>query len=171
MITMRCFALLSAICLAQVLGVVRLIAEDDFHAYLRQHDIVYRRPPAGGHDGMPIGNRVLGGMVYSEAGDYKIGLAKDDLWDHRTLDYELSHHGLTHAKVLEKLSKGEVDSLTKIPRDRFAEFWGDRPVQRISGWMPYPAREGGVVDHGQDPGPAVRPATAASRRRNGTDRL
>lgn len=46
--------------------------EDGFRAYLNQHDIVYRRPPRGGHDGMPIGNRVMGGMVYSDGGDYKI---------------------------------------------------------------------------------------------------
>ena len=114
-------------------------AEADFRAYLKQHEIVYRRPPRGGHDGMPIGNRVMGGMVYSDGGDYKILLAKDDLWDHRTLDYEITHHGLTHARVLEKLAEGEVDSLTKIPRNRFAEFWGDRPLQRAPGWMPYPA--------------------------------
>ena len=110
-----------------------------FRAYLNQHDIVYQRLPRGGHDGMPIGNRVMGGMVYSDGGDYKILLAKDDLWDHRTLDYELTHHGLTHARVLKKLAEGEVDSLTKIPRNRFAEFWGERPVQRAPGWMPYPA--------------------------------
>jgi hypothetical protein len=114
-------------------------AEDDFRSYLNQHDIVYRRPPRGGYDGMPVGNRVMGGMVYSDGGDYKILLAKDDLWDHRTLDYEISHHGLTHAKVLEKLADGEADFLTNIPRNRFAEFWGERPVQRAPGWMPYPA--------------------------------
>jgi alpha-L-fucosidase 2 len=114
-------------------------AEADFQAYLNQHEIVYRRPPRGGHDGMPIGNRVMAGMVYSEGGDYKILLAKDDLWDHRTLDYEIAHHGLTHARVLEKLEAGEADSLTTIPRNRFAEFWSERPVQRAPGWMPYPA--------------------------------
>lgn len=35
--------------------------------YLRRHDIVYRRPPLNGYEGLPVGNGVIGGLVYHAA--------------------------------------------------------------------------------------------------------
>jgi hypothetical protein len=116
----------------------RVVAADSFRSYLSQHDIIYQRPPMHPRDGFPIGNRTLAGMVYHEQGNYKVLLAKDDVWDHRTAPLEDVTAGYDHQRVLKLLANGQTDSLDLLPGSRFMDKWTG-PREQGPGWMPYPA--------------------------------
>jgi hypothetical protein len=116
----------------------RVVAGESFRSYLSQHDIIYQQPPAHPRDGFPIGNRTLAGMVYHEQGHYTILLAKDDVWDHRTVPLEDVTAGYDHRRVLELLGKGQTAPLDLLPGSRFMDNWTG-PREKGPGWMPYPA--------------------------------
>ncbi len=111
---------------------------ESFRTYLSQHDIIYRQPPAHPRDGFPVGNRTLAGLVYHEAGHYKVQLVKDDVWDHRSVSTEDVTAGLNHRGVLELLAKGETNRLNNLPGTGFFDKWTG-PRLKGTAWTPYPA--------------------------------
>ena len=57
------------------------MVEVDYEQYLGQHDVVYLSPPAGGWEGMPIGNGDMAAMVWTEPKELIWAVNKCDLWD------------------------------------------------------------------------------------------
>jgi len=49
--------------------------------YLTKHDIVYKTPAYEGHEGFPLGNGDLGGMIWNHKNGIEIQINKNDLFD------------------------------------------------------------------------------------------
>lgn len=111
--------------------------------YLKQHSIVYRQPAKFPEDGAAVGNRFLTGMVWSDKGKYSAVLAKDDVWDNRTVSFETARCGYTHEKVLEMLKNKDKDFENEtyfnhtVSKSNVMEYpYEGTPVHA---WAPYPA--------------------------------
>ena len=102
-----------------------------------EHDLNYRTPASTWDEGLPLGNGILGALVWGDGHPLNISLDRTDLWDLRpipefhTPEYSYAtvrrwHAEARHADLI-RLLEASYDRVapTKVPAGRIEIFGGD----------------------------------------------
>lgn len=73
--------------------------------FLKKHDMIYEKPATVWEDGMPLGNSILGAVIWGDDG-LNISLDRADIWEQRR--YEPDRKEYTWKKFCEFLEEGNV---------------------------------------------------------------
>lgn len=108
-----------------------------------QHDLVFTSIPTRWDHGIPLGNGMLGALVWQKGSYLRISLDRADLWDERPIP-ELGLPQFTYKWVQEQVKNGTYDTVQKLfdwPYEREAA-----PTKIPAGALEIPIQSFGEVD-------------------------
>jgi alpha-L-fucosidase 2 len=88
-----------------------------------EHNLTFKEAPTRWEDAFPIGNAILGGLVYQKGNNIRISLDRADLWDTRPMQ-GLDRPEFTYRWVAEQVEKGEYG----IVQDYFDKPYEENPA-------------------------------------------
>jgi len=119
---------------------VLLVGPLSFARPLPQHGLHYERPATVWDEAFPLGNGLLGALVWGDGKPLNISLDRTDLWDLRPVP-EFHSDEYSYKLMRRWVKEGKIDDLhrlydkpywypgpTKIPAGRIEIIFGDQPV-------------------------------------------
>jgi len=90
----------------------------DAMAQAPNHDLIFSDLPKRWDEGIPLGNGLLGALVWQKEGHLRMSLDRADLWDNRKAFHI---EKMTYQWVLQKYLAGQYDSVHQIGDDPYDE--------------------------------------------------
>lgn len=108
----------SAVATAFLTASMTLLTSSGFGAPRPEHGLQYDRPAATWDEAMPLGNGLLGALVWGDGSPLRISLDRTDLWDLRPVP-EFHTEDYSYATMRKWVGEGRIDDLHRLYDDPY----------------------------------------------------